>query len=71
MVQKGYYPRGDERLRGTFIVSPIQDVLPLFLNTADTTFSANVRTQNYAWFDLLSLAGGLDFAPVCPRFGRG
>ncbi|CAM9178383.1 unnamed protein product, partial [Hapterophycus canaliculatus] len=39
MVQRGYYPSQDERLRGTFVISPTQDALPAFIapegNTTD------------------------------------
>lgn len=44
MVQRGYYPSKDERLRGTFVVSPAQDVLPaFFVDTSDPAAAANVR----------------------------
>lgn len=32
MLQRGYYPIADERLRGTFLLSPIQDALPFAMN---------------------------------------
>lgn len=41
MLQRGYYPSTDERLRGTFLLSPVQDLLPLYLG-ADA-FIASVR----------------------------
>ena len=44
MVQRGYYPSGDERLRGTFVVSPAQDVLPGFF--FDTTASESADASS-------------------------
>lgn len=41
MLQQGYYPITDERLRGTFLLSPIQDALPAYL--AIDAFEDSVR----------------------------
>eukprot|EP00903_Cladosiphon_okamuranus_P010126 g9589.t1 len=47
MVQRGYYPTEDDRLKGTMILSPAQDSLPLFLETAESvTKTAAVITQD-------------------------
>ncbi len=34
-AQRGYFPLGDERLKGTLLLSPAQDALPLFLDKAE------------------------------------
>lgn len=36
MVHRGYYPSEDERLKGAMILSPAQDALPLFLESAES-----------------------------------
>eukprot|EP00752_Nemacystus_decipiens_P011511 g10221.t1 len=42
MVQRGYYPSKDERLRGTLVVSPAQDVLPgFFVDTSESATAAS------------------------------
>lgn len=40
MVFRGYYPMADERLRGTFLISPVQDALPAFLDPEQDSSSA-------------------------------
>lgn len=36
MVHRGYYPRADGRLRGTFVLALTQDPLPLILGVRDS-----------------------------------
>lgn len=50
-VQRGHYPREDPRLRGTFVVSPVQDVLPVFLDTGGSSSAteADVRANGPSW----------------------
>lgn len=40
MVYRGYYPMADERLRATFLISPVQDALPAFLDPEQDSSSA-------------------------------
>eukprot|EP00752_Nemacystus_decipiens_P013076 g11565.t1 len=42
MIHKGYYPTDDERLKGTMVLAPVQDALPLFLETGESSAATAV-----------------------------
>lgn len=68
-VQRGYYPRENPRLRGTFIVSPAQDVLPLFLDAGGSVSAtaADVRAERTLWIWRFGFSTRSLFASLASR----
>lgn len=45
MLQRGYYPTADERLRGTFVLAVTQDPLPISLGAQSSTDAVRWRDK--------------------------
>lgn len=41
LIQRGYFPVEDERLKGTMLLSPVQDVLPVLVDTPESVAIAH------------------------------
>lgn len=70
MVHRGYYPAEDEGLKGTMVLSPAQDALPLFLETAESAPSVT-GTQVTSCGDMKTIVlGGMVAVSYYCRLSR-